>query len=214
MDKKTNKTLIISTILCLLPIVLGLVLYESLPDEIAIHFDSAGRPDNYLPKALAVFGLPVLLAAINVYLHFRLNSDPRRENASASLKAASRWALPLIALVLMPVTLFMAMGSPLPVVMVAKAMAGLVIAVCGNYLPKCRRNFTVGIRLPWTLASDENWRRTHRFAGFVWVTGGLIMTGDAFLSIPYVSLIVIVLLVVLPSVYSYVTYMNQDKKGE
>jgi len=210
MKVKANKALIISTLLCLLPILLGLILYDRLPDEIAIHFDNAGRPDNYASKALAVFGLPVLLAAINAYVHFRLGTDPKRENASSALRQASRWALPLIALVLMPVTLFMAMGASIPVIMVAKAIAGLMVVICGNYLPKSKRNYTIGIKLPWTLDSEDNWRKTHRFAGFVWVAGGLILIANAFFAAPYVSLAVIALLIVLPFAYSYLAYARQQ----
>ena len=52
---------------------------------------------------------------------------------------------------------------------------GLLFVVIGNYLPKARRNYTIGIRLPWTLANEENWNRTHRIGGFLWVIGGILM---------------------------------------
>ena len=212
MKKKANKALIITTVLCLLPIILGLILYDRLPAQIAIHFDSAGRPDNYFSKALAVFGLPVILAAINLYVYFRLGSDPKRENASSALRQAYKWTLPLIALILMPITLFMAMGTRIPIAMVAKALGGLLIVVCGNYLPKSRRNYTIGIKLPWTLHSEDNWRRTHRFAGFVWVIGGLLFTATAFFTAPYLSVVIFVLLLVLPFAYSYLIYIRRDGK--
>ena len=58
---------------------------------------------------------------------------------------------------------------------------GLMFAAIGNYFPKCRPNRTVGIRIIWTLGSEENWNATHRFAGKVWVIGGLIMVLAALL---------------------------------
>ena len=89
-----NKTTFITTILCLLPLVISMAVYDKLPDQIAIHFDSAGNPDSYLPKAIAAFGLPVLFMLINLYTHFRVNQDPKVSNASHALKNVSRWAVP------------------------------------------------------------------------------------------------------------------------
>ncbi len=207
-----NKSALISTVICLLPIVLSVALYNKLPEQIAVHFNSAGEPDNYLPKAVAAFGLPVFLAAINLYTHFRVNKDPKAENASAALKVLARWLLPLLSVILMPVTLFMAMGVSIPIVLIAEALVGIVIAVCGNYLPKCKRNYTVGIKLPWTLDSEENWNKTHRFAGFIWVAGGSVITLTAFLNISWIiTLIIIALLVLLPIIFSYLLYQKSVK---
>lgn len=215
MKKKSNKTLIITTILCLLPVILAVLLYNRLPEQIAIHFDASGAPDNYLPKALAVFGLPVLMAVINLYTHFRIDNDPKSENASSELKQLGKWAVPLLSVIVMPITIFIALGAQIPIVLIITAIVGVVIILCGNYLPKCRRNYTVGIKLPWTLDNEDNWNKTHRFAGFIWVIGGLAFTSTAFFSTVYAMYImlgIIILLVALPPVYSYAFYRKQQRK--
>ena len=212
MEKKTNNSIIITTLVCLLPVILGLALYDKLPGQIAVHFDAMGEPDNYLPKALAVFGLPAFLAAVNLFTHFMLNHDPRRENASASMKLVGKWAVPLISVIVMPVTLFMAMGAEIPITMLVTALVGLLLVICGNYLPKCRRNYTVGIKLPWTLDSDDNWNKTHRFAGPVWVIGGMLFIATAFFNVPYAGIGIIAALVVLPVIYSYLAYASDMHK--
>lgn len=206
MKKKTNSTLIITTLVCLLPVILSLVLYDRLPAQIAVHFDHTGAPDNYLPKALAVFGLPVLLAAINLLTHFMLDHDPRRKNASATMRLVAKWSIPLISVIVIPVTLFMAMGARIPIVMLVTGLVGVLLVICGNYLPKCKRNYTMGIRLPWTLDSDDNWNKTHRFAGPIWVIGGFLFIATAFFDTLYAGLGVIAIIVVLPAIYSYLTY--------
>ncbi|NCB42636.1 MAG: DUF1648 domain-containing protein [Clostridia bacterium] len=211
MEKKTNSTLIITTLVCLLPIILALVLYDKLPDQIAVHFDINGTPDNYMPKAIAVFGLPLFMAGINLFTHFMLDHDPRKENASTAMKLVGKWAVPLISLIVMPVTLFMAMGAEIPITMLVTGLVGILLVICGNYLPKSRRNYTVGIKLPWTLDSDENWNKTHRFAGPVWVVGGLLFIATAFVHAPYVGVGIIVALVALPTIYSYLTYRKESK---
>lgn len=206
---KTNSTLIITTLVCLLPVILALALYDELPAEIAVHFDQTGAPDNYLPKALAVFGLPVFMAAVNLFTHFMLDHDPRRENASATMKLLAKWSIPMLSVVLMPVTLFMAMGARIPITMLVTGLVGVIFVLCGNYLPKCKRNYTVGIKLPWTLDSDENWNRTHRFAGPVWVVGGFLFIATAFFDEFYAGWIIIAGMVALPVIYSYAVYRNQ-----
>lgn len=209
MKKKTNSTLIITTLVCLLPVILALALYDKLPAQIAVHFDQTGSPDNYLPKALAVFGLPVFMAVVNLFTHFMLDHDPRRENASATMKLVAKWSVPLISVIVMPVTLFMAMGAEIPITMLVTGLVGVLFVICGNYLPKCKRNYTVGIKLPWTLDSDDNWNKTHRFAGPVWVIGGILFIATAFFDTLYAGLVIMVVMVALPAVYSYCTYRNQ-----
>lgn len=206
MKKKLDMNLLITTVICLLPILLSLILYDRLPDQIAIHFDSSGNPDNYFPKAVAAFGLPVLFAVINIYTHFRLNNEPKRQNMSSALKQFSKWTVPVLAIVMIPITLFMAIGAKINIVMISTAVVGVTIIICGNYLPKCKRNYTIGIKLSWTLDSDKNWNKTHRFSGFVWVLGGIAFIISAFFSFIYFQLAIIALLVIAPFVYSYLMY--------
>ena len=77
--------------------------------------------------------------------------------------------------------------------------------VIGNYLPKTRRNYIIGIRLPWTLENDENWSKTHRLAGKIWVLGGLLLFLNAFvqLYVYWVFFLTLFFVVIIPSVYSY-----------
>jgi uncharacterized membrane protein len=142
--------------------------------------------------------LPLLLAAINLYSHFRVTADPKVKNSAASLRMLAKWLVPVASLIIMPITLFTAMGKQVPVVMIVTAMAGLAVAISGNYLPKCKRNYTIGIKLPWTLDNEENWNHTHRFSGFVWAIGGILIIIGAFLEIPYLTIAVAACLIVMP----------------
>ena len=91
---------------------------------------------------------------------------------------------------------------------------GLLITVMGNYLPRCRYNFTMGIRTPWTLNDPQNWTRTHRLAGYCWTPGGIVMAvlGYFRLAIPYFAVLVVITMV--PAVYSYVLYRKKGGEGE
>ena len=92
-----------------------------------------------------------------------------------------------------------------------------MFVVMGNYMPKVTRNRTMGIKIKWTLASDENWAATHRVAGRVWFFGGFVVMLGAFLptnAMMIASLPAILLLVLIPRVYSYVFYKKQLARGE
>lgn len=211
MTRKIDMTLVTTTLVCLLPIILALVLYDKLPDQIAIHWDSAGNPDNYASKAFAVWGLPLLLAGLNMFSHFMIKNDPKKANASMVLKQLGSWIIPIMSVILNPITLFKALGYNIPIEIIAPAMVGVLIIVCGNYLPKCKQNYTIGIKLSWTLNSAENWNKTHRLAGYLWIIGGIGMVIGSFLNSVWlpITLIIIVILVGVPILYSY--YLH--KKG-
>ncbi|MGM9631201.1 SdpI family protein [Butyricicoccus sp.] len=90
---------------------------------------------------------------------------------------------------------------------------GILLAVCGNLMPKFKHNYFIGIRTPWTLASETVWYRTHRLCGVLWVIGGLVIVLSAFLpaaaSVP-VLLAAIAVLVLVPYVMSYVFFRREQ----
>jgi len=210
MKKKMDKMMMISTAVCLLPILLSLILYDRLPDQVVIHWNAAGEPDDYASKAFAAFGLPFIMAAINMFTHFMLNNDPKRANSPVALKLMGKWIVPVVSVIMIPLSLFTSMGADAPIARAVPAAVGIMVIACGIYLPKCRQNYTVGIKLPWTLDSEENWNRTHRMAGYLWIAGGVciivvsllgVWTGQA---IP----VIIGILVLVPVFYSYMIYRN------
>ena len=101
------------------------------------------------------------------------------------------------------------MGYEIPIERIVPILIGLLFLIIGNYLPRCRRNYTQGIKTPWTLNSDENWRKTHHLAGYLWIFGGLLMMLLAFAPEIMVKVGVVLLLVLtagIPFVYSYTLY--------
>lgn len=210
MKIKNNIQAILSTLVCLVPILLTLALFDKLPPQVPIHFGTNGEPDNYASKAIAGFLFPCLFAGLNLFVRFIMNTDPKKKNANPVIRAVGLWAIPVLSLILIPVTLFKGMGYDLPIYIISTALIGLMFLIIGNYMPKSRQSYTVGIRLPWTLDNEENWNKTHRFAGFVWVLGGLVVIANAFIGNAYIMLGVIVLLFILPIIYSYRLYRKQS----
>jgi uncharacterized membrane protein len=103
----------------------------------------------------------------------------------------------------------MALGHRVDVDRAVNLGLGLLLIVIGNYLGKVTRNFFVGIRTPWTLASDEVWLRTHRLGGVLFVSGGAVILIGAFVggvSALAVTTTVIIGIAAFLTVYSYVIY--------
>lgn len=103
-----------------------------------------------------------------------------------------------------------------PVLRILSWLFAAMYLVLGNYMPKCRPNSTVGIRVRWTASSDENWNATHRLAGPCYMACGFLMIPTSFLPEKAASACLIVLLVLgnaIPMVYSYVFYKKQQRQG-
>ena len=91
-----------------------------------------------------------------------------------------------------------------------------MFVIIGNYLPKCKQNYTIGIRIKWTLENEENWNATHRIVGKLWVIGGILLIISVFLPdfmILWVMVMAIIVLVIIPVLYSYMYYKKQVRKG-
>lgn len=207
--KKNKTALILSTIVCLLPIILAVIVYKKLPDKVPIHFNFSGEPDTYAPKAVAVFGFPVLLAVGNLIQNFMVSKDPKTNNVSLAMKTLTKWLVPISSIIFVPMTILFALGVNIPLNRIVPVIIGVIIIVTGNYLPKCKQNYTIGIKIPWTLNSEANWNKTHRFAGFIWVIGGLMIMANVFISFIWLMILIIIILTIAPLVYSYLLF----KKG-
>lgn len=206
---KNKKTLIATSLVCLLPILVGAALYSSLPETMATHFDLQGNPDGWSSRVFAVFGLPGILLAVNLLLPFLLRADPKHRNMSGALIRITIWTIPVLSLLCSGLTLGYALGYDTRIDKVLPVFMGLLFILIGNYLPKTKQSYTMGIKLPWTLASEENWNRTHRLAGFLWVLGGVYFIVMSFIGWSLIAfLIPLAVMVLVPAVYSYLLYRN------
>ncbi len=221
MITKSNRFLLtVTSFVCLLPIIFSLMVYNDLPEQVAVHWSSAGIPNNYVSKAMAAFGLPVLFMVINIFTQIRLYNDPKRTNVSQVILLFAAWIPSILSIILVPVTLYIAMGTKISVPMIGHLIAGVTVIFFGNYLPKIRQNYTVGIKLPWTLYSSDNWNKTHRMAGRLWIIGGFVLIVGGFLNpenaflAACLTILTIVVLVAVPFLYSYFLYKRSAEKGQ
>lgn len=209
-----KKTLIIATLLCLLPILFGVALWDRLPDPMPTHFDANGEIDGWSSKPFAVFGLPLFLVAIEWFCVLASSADPRRKNLSPKVLTITLYIVPIIALVTSAAVYAAALNVDFNIAPVMSTLVGVMFIVIGNYLPKCRQTYTMGIKLPWTLANEENWNKTHRMAGPLWMIGGALQIALGLFSGAfafYGMMIVLAVVVIVPTVYSFLLAKKQGQ---
>lgn len=180
--KTYGKTVIITTLITLLPIVIGLILWDRLPDTIATHWGADGEANGWSDKAHAVFFLPCMLAVIHLIAAAVVLADPKRKNIHRKPMMLTLWIVPVISLITNGSTYVIALGADLNMSVFLCLVIGIVFILLGNYMPKLQQNYTVGIKVPWTLNSEENWNRTHRLAGKMFVLGGIIIAVSGFIN--------------------------------
>lgn len=206
MKVKINKKLLLFTsILILLSSLVGCVFWYQLPEKMPTHFNLLGQADGYNHKVFAIFGLPALMLLMHWLLLFLMIKDPKSSNISSKIQVLIYWIIPFVSCLSMISIFGESLGYSMMSGLLAQIFMGVVMIVIGNYLPKTHRNYIIGIRLPWTLESDKNWRKTHRLAGKIWVLGGLLLFLNSFVQIYvyWVFFLTLFFVVIIPSVYSY-----------
>lgn len=175
MFKKYRIELIVTSLCILLPMLAGILLWDRLPDSMATSFGMHNQVNGYSGRMFAVFGLPLVLLAAHWICALAVMADPRRQNISAKIFRLVLWIVPVVSVVVGGVIYAYNLGQSVNTASICGMLVGGIFLLVGNFLPDIRQNYTVGLRLPWTLANEENWSRTHRLAGRLWVISGAVM---------------------------------------
>lgn len=218
MIQKNKWKLIIGSLLILLPMLVGLSMWKVLPEQLPMHWNAAGEIDGWGSRLMVVCGEPLFLLVIHWICVLACFIDPKNKGQSRKALGLVLWICPALSLVAGFMTLSAALDMAL--LRVDKLMlvfVGLLFIILGNYLPKCKQNYTIGIKVAWALDDEENWNATHRFAAKLWVACGIILVLLAFL--PWAELafglsIALIIITVLASVlYSYLYYRKHQGNG-
>lgn len=202
--KKINfKSLIITCVVCLLPIILGIVFYNELPDNVAIHFDINNNPDNYFPKQIFVFAVPVFMMIIHAICCIMYDVVDENKEANRKVNNMVKWLIPLITIVVYEITLLYALGKNIDIRKVVMILLGIIFIVSGNYIPK-----TVGdVKLNFPRIKNEQvYKKVKRLFGYIFIIDGILFIASILFN-PIVSVglvgIVIIQTIIL-GIYSII----------
>lgn len=204
----------ISLGLCLLALAISVSLYSRLPDQVATHFNLAGEPDRWSDRLTATVMMPGILAGLWLMLWGLPKISPQGWRIEPFEEVWNRIQLAILAfLVLVHAGVLGHAAGWWGADMGRLALigVGLLLVTLGNYLGKTTRNFFLGIRTPWTLASDEVWRRTHRLGGWVMVGAGVALVIMGLAGVHRAAVIVVILgATLVPVVYSFFAYRTLE----
>ena len=216
MFKNHKWKLLASSLVILLPMLFGLAVWDSLPRQMINHWGVDGTADSVGSRATVVFVLPLVLLAVHWLGIFITAKDRGNANQSRRVVGMVLWIIPLLSVFVNGLVYAVALGMEFSPMVVLFLSMGVLFLVMGNYMPKCRQNSTIGIKIKWTLENEENWNATHRLAGKLWAAGGVLMLGGIFLPIEAgvgVMLGVILVMVAIPVGYSCWYYRKQLRDG-
>ncbi len=213
---KNKKLIIITSLLTLLPIPAGLLLWNRFPNLITTHWDFNGQADSWSSIPFTVIVIPLIMLVIHFVCILATFLDPGNKNRNGKMKTLVLWIIPIISNICSGIIYTLALGLEFDPETLMIVPLGIMYTCIGNYLPKTRMNSTMGIKVPWAYTSEENWNATHRMAGKLWVVGGILMALGAFLPEALAATIVIVVLLVMtiaPVVYSWWFWKKQNANG-
>lgn len=206
-----------AALVTLLPCAVGAVLWERLPEQMAVHWGLDGEPNGWASRSFAVFGLPMLMLALHAVCVLVSGQNGRSSGQNPKLLRLMHGLCPGISLVAGCAIYADALGVSFSFVTPMMLLTGALLIVVGNYLPKCRQNPWMGIRVKWTLADGANWAATHRVGGRVWVAAGAALMLCAFLPQAAASWVIVASLVavlLIPVGYSYAYARRQRRKSK
>ena len=212
MNKKL--AVITSIIIILLPIAVSLCFWNQLPEQVPIHWNIHGEIDGYASRFVAVIVLPLVLFVLHFVCAFATMMDPKYKNISDKIWMLILSICPVLSILLMYMMVGSALGMEIDVNAILPVFLGVMFVVIGNYLPKCKQSYTVGIKIPWTLNSEENWNKTHRFAGPCWVIGGIVVMFTGLFENEILIMVIALIMVFAPIIYSYMYYVKYEKDKE
>ncbi|MBY9077069.1 SdpI family protein [Paenibacillus sp. HN-1] len=195
----------------LLTVIFALVNYDRLPAQLPSHIGVSGEFDNFWGKnsVIGLFGaLGIFMPAL---IQLTRAIDPKRERyfKFENAHAMIRLAISLIFDSALMASVLYGLGVSLPTSRIVMAIMGFAFMVIGNYMPQIKDNYFLGVKTPWTLASPEVWRRTHRLTGTLWTISGVIIFLGAFVpgkGYGYILPVVVLLSCLIPCVYSWLDY--------
>lgn len=210
MNNKT--TSIILLVLIAAAIIVGVILYPFLPEQIASHWNASGQVDSYMNKFWGTLLIPVMMAFMFLIYLLIPKIDPLRKNIGIFRPQYNLFWIYLFTFFLYIFILMMLWntGTHINIGLAVVPAVALLFYLLGGILEKIKRNWFFGIRTPWTLSSDIVWEKTHRLGGKLFKLLGLIILLGIFVkntpSFVLIIVIPVVAVVLITLIYSYVEY--------
>ncbi len=187
--------------------------YQYLPAQLPMHWNIMGQVDNYMPKNQAVLLMPTMTLFIWILFLVLPNFDPKKDKYKLFQKEWQIIQTTFIGFFFYLHFLIFYISTNSKVQMLPFMFIGLgtFFILLGNYLSKIRQNYFIGVKTPWSLSSEDNWNKTHRYASWCFVIAGIVTLIEATFvwHAPVVIFGSIMLASILPMVYSFLLFKKK-----
>ena len=222
MKTKINLSLIIITsIMCLLPLVFSFAVYDDLPEQLGVPLrgmDSDGNYNLYVHKDFIVFGTPIIIMILNIVLKIIWQKQEKQYKTPKQFSAIIDWAIPLFSLIFIPINLFSVLGTKMPTKEIVFVLVGIIYIIAGNYCPKIKLEKLYKLRFIKHLNNPDIWNKTHRVVGYFFVIGGMLIITFTFLInekwLIAIFIFISVLILVVFHCYSFILYTKCKKTSD
>jgi uncharacterized membrane protein len=212
-----NKILTANALLIFLMIAFSAISYQLLPDEIATHWNSLGQPDGFSEKTIGLAIMPLLVFVVSIVLSVIPRIDPLKKNILETAKEYYLFILLFSAFFFLIHSFIILSGFGMQADIRIMIMPGIAVLIgySGFLMSKMKRNYFIGVRTPWTLASDTVWKKTHK------LTAKLLYGYAVILLFSFLAPELFLFIVLLPAlaissitvVYSFHEYSREEKEG-
>jgi uncharacterized membrane protein len=207
-------------VMLVIPFIYLAYIWGDLPPQIPTHFDVNGMPDKFGNKS-EILWLPILFAVLGIGIYFLLQNmhriDPKKKYAASTLSVMVKLSV-VVVLLLTFVSLFLlysTLKGKITGITLMFCAIGLFLAFMGNLMHSIKPNYFAGIRVPWTLENEDNWRQTHQLASKIWFAGGILLAVLSLLLKQKILLMVfvpvVIIMVAVPVIYSYLLYKKSAR---
>lgn len=213
--KKNNAVEGLLWILILLPLFYLASVWNLLPNEVPTHFDANGTPDDWSEKPALIY----IIGGLNVFIYLLMkylpSIDPKNNVAKSTNYSRLRVILQIFSAAIGCLIVFAAMNEEINSAQLVSVLLAFLFVGLGNYLQNIKPNYFVGVRTPWTLESENVWRKTHRSIGRLWFYGGLLLMVVCLSTTPPFSMYLVIGFALLSTIYAmlYSYLLFQKEKG-
>lgn len=208
-----KKSLICKILIVLVAFLVWVYFYPKLPDIVPIHWWFDGIPDRTGSKTLHIFLFPLLITVMLLVFSFLPKLDPKKENYE---KFWTVWEIFQFSIVWFFLYIYIVSNFVIlyPEYNISRFMMfgiGILFIILGNYMGKLRQNYFVWIKLPWTLADEQVWNKTHRFWGKMFLLWGLLFLFNAFFlwQTAWIFMLALCSVLFAPIIYSYIIFKKK-----
>ncbi len=187
--------------------------YQNLPETVPTHFNGEGNADKFGHKS-SLWLVTTILSTVGLGTYLLISNlhkiDPKKTAQTSANTLKSIGIIVVVFLTVINLTIthsIISYPSKFDIIKIILPAIGLLLSFIGYHMHTIQPNYFIGLRLPWTLEDDENWKATHRLASKLWVPGGIIIAIISWL-VPFftafiITIIITAIIVIIPTVFSY-----------